>query len=471
MLDAAPEAEFGGNSRYTAGAMRFAYSNHDDILALLADSRDERIARTDFGTYTSAQFEQDLLSFNGERALTPQQKLLVSESQSLMRWLQAIGVTFAPIYSRQSFERDGQYQFWGGLTLSAVGEGEGLVQAQRSIFEARGGRIEYNCDVQELLSDRADGVRGVRALTPTGSRDINAAAVVLACGGFEANPVTRSEYLGPDWQHAKVRGSRYNQGQGLQMAQARGAGLAGAFERCHATPMDAAMPNYGNPAMAHIDRKNYRKISYPFGLMLNTRGERFVDEGKNFRNYTYAQYGRAILEQPQHRAWQLFDAQVMDLLYEEYRVDFASKFVADSLPELLAQLDGIDQSAALRTLTQYNAAINDAPAFDPTKLDGRCTQGLAIDKTNWANRLEQAPFYAYPVVCGITFTYGGLAVNNSGEVLSAEPPRRPIDGLYAAGELVGDLFFEGYPGGSGLTAGGVFGHAAGYQAARYLSAR
>jgi len=470
MLEAAPESEFGGNSRYTAGAMRFAYTDHNDIVSLLADTTDPRLERTDFGTYPVAQFQADLLDFNGGRALSTQQAMLINESHALMRWLKDLGVDFAPIYSRQAFERDDKFQFWGGLTLNVVGEGDGLIQTQRDAFLSGGGAIRYDCSVRELIyrDDRICGVSATTAKSAAEQEDFFAAAVVLACGGFEANAAARSERLGQHWQHAKVRGTRYNQGHGMTMAQAAGAAVAGKFDGCHATPMDAAMPDYGNPEMPHIHRKNYRKISYPFGVMLNARGERFVDEGKNFRNYTYAQYGRAILEQPHQRAWQFFDAQAMEFLYEEYRVDFASKFVAPTLEDLIGQLEGIDRTAALSTLAHYNDAVNDAVGFDPTALDGRCTQGLAINKTNWALRLEQPPFYAYPVVCGITFTYGGLAVSVDGEVLSDRETGNAIAGLYAAGELVGELFFDGYPGGSGLTAGGVFGRAAGYAAAAFI---
>ena len=200
--------------------------------------------------------------------------------------------------------------------------------------------------------------------------------------------------------------------------------------------------------------------------MINAHGDRFVDEGIDFRNYTYAQYGRAILEQPQHFAWQIFDAQVMELLYEEYHVEFASKVQADTLPELVGLLDGVVAEKALQTLTQYNAAVDVDTPFDPTVKDGRTTRGLLLNKTNWANRLEQPPFTAYPVTCGITFSYGGLAVNTNGEVMDAAG--QPVAGLFACGELVGDVFFEGYPGGSGLTSGGVFGRAAGDSAAAFV---
>jgi len=458
MIEVAPEAEFGGNSRYTAGAMRFAYNGAQDLLPLLGDPADSRVKQSDFGQYTTEQFKSDLKNFNGNQRLTEQQLFLADQSLSLMQWLSQTGVQFAPIFSRQAFEKDGRFQFWGGLTLCSEGEGEGLVQRQRQIFEAAGGKILYDTEARELVTNQGR-VIGVKALSANKPITLHGKSVVLACGGFEASAEQRIKHIGADWAHAKVRGSKFNQGHGLTMALEAGAALAGKFDGCHATPMDRHMPNYGNPELNHLDRKNYRKISYPFGVMLNARGERFVDEGANFRNYTYAQYGRAILEQPEHFAWQVFDKQVAGLLYEEYNVAFASRVEADTLEELVTLLDGVNPEAALATLKNYNAAVRLDTAFDPTIKDGRCTKGISPPKTNWANRLDTPPFVAYPVTCGITFSYGGLNVNTKGEVLNATDQHIP--GLYACGELVGNVFFEGYPGGSGLTSGGVFGRAAG----------
>jgi len=251
------------------------------------------------------------------------------------------------------------------------------------------------------------------------------------------------------------------------MARAIGAAASGWYEGCHAVPMDLHMPNYGNPSIPHIDRKNYRKISYPFGVMLNARGERFVDEGADFRNYTYAQFGKAIIEQPDRFAWQIFDDQVTSLMYEEYWTDDASSVEASTLDQLVERLDGIEPVTALRTLIEYNQAVDAAVQFDPTVKDGRCTRGLALPKSNWALALEKPPFRAYPVTCGITFTYGGLRTSLHAEVLNDSDAAIP--GLFACGELVGDVFFEGYPGGSGLTSGAVFGKRAGESAAKLVS--
>lgn len=464
MLEKADEAEWGGNSRYTAGAMRFAYDSLADLEPLLLDPDDERIARTDFGSYSKSKFLGDLQHFNNGEKPNNLQQFLVAESLPVVQWLASHNVKFAPIYSRQTFQKDGQFIFWGGLTLEAEGEGDGLVQAELAEFLRLGGTIQYGCDVQKLLTENGV-ISGVRYEQNGQQHAQTANAVVLACGGFEANKELRIKYLGEKFADARVRGTRHNLGAGLGMATSIGAALGGYFGGCHATPMDRFMPEYGNLTIPHIERKHYRKISYLFGVMLNANGHRFVDEGADFRNYTYAQFGKAVLEQPGNVAWQLFDAKVDHLLYSEYKTADASFVQANTLADLIDQLDGIDKAQATETIRAYNEAVQTDIPFDPTVKDGRGTVGLSLPKSNWANVLDTPPFRAYPVTGGITFTYGGLRVNESAEVLTETGAAIP--GLFAAGELVGGVFFYGYPGGSGLTSGAVFGRSAGFSAGDY----
>lgn len=467
VVEKADPSMAGGNSRYTAGAMRFAYDGLEDLLPLLANPDDERIARSDFGSYTESQFGEDLLGFNDGRPLSPEQLALVGESLRAMQWLGNNGVKFEPIYERQSFEKDGRHVFWGGLTLAAAGEGEGLVDAELEAFRSAGGTIRYDAGVTGLLTEN-DNVCGVVTESSGGERtNIAAGAVVLACGGFEANDELRVEHLGDDWVAAKVRGTPHNTGMGLTLSFDLGAEPYGFYQGCHATPMDAEMPNYGNLEIPHFERKNYRKICYFLGIMVNARGERFVDEGKDFRNYTYAQFGRSVLEQPGHIAWQLFDSKTDDLLYGEYRFHDAHFTEADTIDGLLAQIPDLDTTATKRMIEDYNRAVVDTVPFDPTVKDGRGTKGLKLNKTNWAQTIDTPPFRAYPVTGGITFTYGGLRVDDTGAVLRSD--RSPINGLYACGELVGGVFFAGYPGGTGLTSGVVFGRRAGAGAAAAVS--
>jgi tricarballylate dehydrogenase len=481
IVEKATVEEFGGNSRYTAGAMRFAYNSNEDLLPLLKNPADERIAVTDFGTYSKEKFLSDLLHFNEGEPITDLQQFLVDESLPAMQWLAAHNIKFSPIYSRQSFKKDGKYIFWGGLTLESEGEGDGLVRDELKEYIQSGGEIVYDCAAEKIVCENArppapastDGDDNAGRRKITGLKCINdgkeiifkCKSVVLGCGGFEANKELRIKYLGEKWADAKVRGTRHNLGKGLEMAAELGAAMNGFFGGCHAVPMDKNMPEYGNLSIPHIERKHYRKISYLFGVMLNANGERFVDEGADFRNYTYAQFGKAVLEQPGGYAWQIFDAKVYELLYAEYKTGDASFVEAGTLEELAAKLEGVNAEKALQTLKEYNNAVNTAIIFDPTIKDGKRTEGLKLNKTNWANTIDEPPFRAYPVTGGITFTYGGVKVNKKAEVLNEQG--EPIPGLFACGEIVGGVFFYGYPGGSGLTSGTIFGRNAGTSAAAY----
>ncbi len=460
MLEKASFDLAGGNTKYTAGAMRFAYDESQDLLPFLSDPSAPRIAKTDFGSYSKDKFASDLLSFNEGADLSPEQEILIDESYDAVKWLSSHGVTYEPIYSRQSFEKNGRFIFWGGLTLAADNEGVGLFEMELKAFENLGGEIRYESAVSSLLTDGTK-VTGVKLAN---GEEILSDSVVLACGGFEASEEMRAELIGPEWSVAKVRGTPHNLGDGLRMATELGAMHYGRFDGCHATPMDLHMKDFGNLDIPPKERKNYRKICYFLGVMLNAKSKRFVDEGINFRNYTYAQFGKAVLEQPNHFAWQIFDNKVKDLFYDEYHFEDASFVEADTLEELIGMLEGVDKSGAKKTLDDYNLAVDSSTDFDPTILDGKSTHGLELNKTNWAQKLDTPPFRAYPVTGGITFTYGGLKINERGAVMREDGSE--IEGLYAAGEMVGGVFFGGYPGGSGLTSGTVFGRRAGVGAAQ-----
>ena len=463
MVEAAPENEAGGNTRYTAGAMRFAYESNEDLTPLLANPDDPRIPRTEFGVYDKSRFRRDMMKFNGELPLSFHQEILVERSYATMLWLAGHNVRFEPIYARQSFEKDGKHVFWGGLTLASQGEGDGLFREELKEFLRMGGEVAYATEAVGPLME-GDAIRGLACETASGGREYLADSVILASGGFEADPEKRARYIGERWRNVKTRGTPYNRGRGLDIALASGAKLHGLRDGCHAVPMDLNTPAYGNREIPFGERKNYRKICYFLGVMLNAEGKRFVDEGQNFRNFTYAQFGKAVLEQPGGLAWQIFDAKTSRLLYKEYEFRDASCVEADTLGELVEKLDGMDRERALRTIEEFNAAVDGSATFDPTVLDGKGTSGILPRKSNWANALDKPPFKAYPVTCGITFSYYGVAVNGDGAVLNEND--RPIRGLYACGEMVGGVFYYGYPGGSGLTSGAVFGRIAGNSAGR-----
>src|SRR5712692_1389994 len=462
MLEAAPEDESGGNSRFTAGSVRVVYNGVGDIKTLVPDLTPQEVAETDFGTYTADQFFDDMARVTQNRADPDLVELLVTKSFDTFCWLRDKGIRFIPIYSGQAFKIDGKFKFWGGLTVEAVGGGPGLVQALHDAAERENITVLYEAQAQELLHDD-NGMRGVRLKLAGKTTEISAKAVVLACGGSEANAEMRARYLGPGWDLAKVRGTRFNMGDGIRMALHIGAMPYGHWSGCHAVGWDRNAPEFGDLAVGD----GFQKHSYPFGIMVNARGERFIDEGADFRNYTYAKYGREILAQPGQFAWQIFDQKVTHLLRDEYRIKQVTKVKADTLEELAAKLDDVDAKGFLETLARYNAAVRTDIPFNPNIKDGRCTVNLKTPKSNWANSIDQAPFEAYAVTCGITFTFGGLRVNTKAEV--QDTAGLSISGLYAAGELVGGLFYMNYPGGTGLMAGSVFGRIAGEQAAVFAS--
>jgi tricarballylate dehydrogenase len=306
---------------------------------------------------------------------------------------------------------------------------------------------------------KAGAVRGVHVREGTTETLIECDAVVLASGGFQANAEWRARYLGPGWDLAKVRGTSYNTGDGIRMALDAGASPAGHWSGCHAVQWDLNAPEFGDLAVGD----GFQKHSYPWGIVVNADGNRFLDEGADFRNYTYAMYGRRVLEQPNQVAWQVFDGKVAHLLRDEYRIRQVTRYTADTLTELAKKIDGINADAFLHTMREYNAAVDTSVPFDPNVKDGRAARGLAVPKSNWANTIDTPPFLAFAVTCGVTFTFGGVRIDTSSRVLDTE--FQPIPGLFAAGEMAAGIFYFNYPGGTGLTSGAVFGRIAGAAAA------
>jgi len=284
--------------------------------------------------------------------------------------------------------------------------------------------------------------------------------VVLACGGFEANPEWRTRYLGAGWELAKVRGTRFNVGDGLRMALEIGACPYGNWSGRHAVSWERYAPEFGDLNLPH---SSYRH-SYPLSIMINADGKRFVDEGIEFYNYTYAKYGAEVLKQPGQCAWQVFDAKLKELLRPEYHDKAVTRVSADTLEALADKMEGINRDAFVKTVREFNSAVRTEVPFNVAIKDGRCTLGIDPPKSNWANALDTPPFTAYAVTCGITFTFGGLRVNHETcQVLDVN--FHPIPGLYTAGEMIGGLFYFNYPAGTGLVSGTVFGRIAGAGAA------
>jgi tricarballylate dehydrogenase len=462
LLEKAPPHERGGNSFFTAGGFRFSHAGLEDLRRdVLVDVTDEEAATLDVPPYPPDQFRDDLMRLTDGLSDPDMSDILIHRSRPTVVWMRGHGVRWILMMARQSYHVGGKHRFWGGLNVEAVGGGPGLIQALYEAAEKLGIEVHYATKATRLLLDDRGAIHGVGCRDAEGFFEVATPSVVLASGGFEANPEWRTRYLGPGWELAHVRGTRHNTGDGIRMALEAGAQPYGNWSGCHAVAWDAGSPPFGDRRVGDM----FQKHSYPLGIIVNVRGERFVDEGADFRNYTYAKYGREILRQPRRLAFQIFDQKVVPILREEYRIREVTKAEAGTIEELGKMLE-IDPEGLVRTVKAFNAAVGPG-AFNPAVLDGKGTRGVVPPKSNWAQPLDRPPFVGYAVTCGITFTFGGVRVTPRGEVLDTEDRRIP--GLFAAGELVGGLFYENYPGGTGLMAGAAFGRLAGEQAGAYVA--
>lgn len=458
VVEISDEAHKGGNTAYTHGSIRFSYEDGEAVRRLLPEMTDDEFAMTDFGAYRTADFFEDLCTMSNYRTDYDLASYMTDTSYDTVAWLTGHGIKWLPIYGRQAYKIDGKFVFWGGMVIEAVGGGKGLVDMLHRRAIELGVTIYYDTAAIELVATNRR-IEGLRVRHEEQEFVIESQSVILASGGFHANVAMRTQFLGPGWDTVHTRGSKYNVGDGLNMAMTLGAKTIGNFSGAHAVCGDKNLPDY---------KEGFQKLSFPFGILVNEQGKRFIDEGENFRNYIYAKIGKEILKQPGQRAWQVFDQKAQPYIREEYSGRMVSKVKAHTLEELASKMEGIDSAAFLAEVAAYNAATT-AGTFQPNELDGKCTQGLAVNKSNWANKIDEGPFEAYEVACGITFTYGGLKINKQGQVLHND--LTPIKGLYAAGEIVGGLYYDNYPGGAGLTSGAVFGRSAGAHAARYCRER
>ena len=449
LLERGEPGQAGGNSYYTAGAVRVAHGGLSDLAPLL--DPDDRHATTVLPPYPAAAFAADMAAVTEGRNDPALTEVLIAESRDTLAWLHDKGLRYRLMYERQAYpDAQGRHVFWGGLAVGSTGGGKGLIEQHTAAAAKAGVEVRYGVRVRELVRD-GDAVVGVE----WGEGGVGAESVVLAAGGFEADPGLRQRHLGEGWQRAKVRGTPLNTGDLLTAALAAGAAPYGDWSSCHSVAWDAWHPaNEGNRELTN----QLTRSGYPLGIVVNARGERFLDEGADFRNYTYAKYGARILAQPGGVAFQLFDATTRpQLRSEEYDMPGASVVEAATLDELAAGI-GVDPVALARTVGEFNAGIDRGVPLDLAVKDGRAAR-VEPPKSNWAIPLETAPFFAFPVTCGITFTFGGLHADTDGRVLDTDGA--PIPGLFVCGEMLGGLFSGNYPGGTGLTSGAVFGRRAG----------
>ena len=452
VLEKAPEPEFGGNPRFSHSGFRWVQSGKDEVRQFLPDIDQETWAKLEFRPYTEEEFHDHISRATRGKMKPELQEVLVSESNAAMHWLLDIGMKWEPDSGSAHMEVGGKFYFEPGYSVQPLDGGLAQLECLREIALGRGVEIRYESRVAGLLGNMHQ-FEGVHVATPDTEYDLHGTATVLCAGGFQANRAARARYLGPNADLMTVRGSRHNTGEVLEMALSLGAGASGHWKTGHASVVDANAPDFGG--MNHPNR-----YSYPYGITVNTRGRRFVDEGSNLRMMTYARMGWITLAEPDGMAYQIFDQKIVgeqeegnSVFRREYYRSAPERFEADTIGEL-AHMIGVVPEVLEHTVSQFNAACDDSVTFKPNERDGKATKGLEIPKSNWAVPIDQPPFVAYPVTAGITFTFGGLDVTSDSQVLNTAG--KPIKGLYAVGDIVG-LFYHGYVGSTGQTRNVVFG--------------
>lgn len=485
VIDKCPEEWAGGNSYFTAGAMRTVHHGLKDVLPLINNVDTKLAEQIDLDPYTREDFLHDLHRVTDGRYDRALGETLVDESNATVKWLAGHGIRYQLSFNRQAYKVDGRYKFWGGMCLKTEDGGKGLIQDHQNACKRLGITVWHSIAAKQIVLDSSTGAFAslVAELATGGCVDIQAPAIILAAGGFEANPRMRAQYLGHGWDLAHVRGTPYNTGEVLEIAMRDiSAKQAGHWSGCHATAWDANSPqNSGD----RIISNEFTKSGYPLGITLNTLGERFFDEGSDLRNYTYAKFGKAILGQPGGTAFQIWDSQGIPWLRsEEYRDEIVEKIHGETLEDLAencAKAGLENHGRFVAEVKEYNEAAsffqieNRGKKWDPAIKDGLSTQTsqkeLRIPKSNWALPLDKGPYMAVRVRCGVTFTFGGLATDATTSGVISNMTEKPVPGVFCCGEMLGGLFYQNYPGGSGLTSGAVFGRKAGCSAAGVVEAR
>jgi tricarballylate dehydrogenase len=459
VLEKAPEAEMGGNTRFTPGLWRFAFRDQKEFMDmnLLPQIPKHEWKEISIGPYPEQAYYKSIMDCGNGRPNPDFAKWMAGESNDITRWQTKHGVKW--MFATGFVTATATHKAYnGGLVVATQNEGPGLIQMQLAELARLGIEVEYSTAAVGLLTDSSGAVTGVKARLPGGKYDEIRGAVILASGGFEANPEMRTRYLGPEWNIVKTRGTRFNTGEMMQAALNLGAQPYGHIAGAHATCIDPAAPDLAPLELATTTTR----ISHQWGILVNREGRRFTDEGMDWLFQSYVQMANDVIRQPGNIAYQIFDQKVEGLL-DAARYSHARPAVGNTLEELAGKI-AVDRKQFLATVAEFNRSVDVTKPFSPTTLDGRRTQGMTPPKSNWAQALDTPPYQAYPVESAITFTFGGLKQDLNSCILDFTD--RPIVGLYGCGEITGGFFYYRYPAGSGLVKGALTGRAAGRHAAR-----
>jgi tricarballylate dehydrogenase len=440
IIEKSPREKRGGHTRHAGGIFRFPMPDPQQTKEDFdLDETPEK--------YTEQDFMDDLMQVSDGNADPELCEVLVENAYEAIQWITDHGVSWHVV---DTSDEPGFGSVVGGI--QSDGEGKGVVESLAPRVEELGIDVRYRTECRGLVTDESNAVVGVEAVDPDGKVTFAADGVVICAGSYVSNPEKRTRYFGRDGDRYVVRGSRYNTGEALDAALDAGAMAEGQWGGAHQVMNDATA--------ARVEEGRARINGYQFGVITNTNGERFVDEGEDFLLKTYAKFGQAVYDQPDQKGFVFFDSKVDHLVVSQIETEPVE---GDTLEGLVAKLDMDDPDAAVETLERYNEAATESEDFDPHSLDGVATEGIDPQKTNWARPLSEPPFKCFPVTCGITFAFGGLKIDTGSRVQNTRD--EPMAGLWAVGNSSSGFFHGNYPGGSALTRGATFGRRAGYAAA------
>jgi len=429
VLESATKDFRGGNSRHTRD-IRYMHEAATNYVT---------------GRYSKEEFWEDLRQVTGGETNELLTRLTIQASEDLGDWMPANGVRWQkPLRGTLHLAKS---------NLFMLGGGKAMMNAYYETASRLGVEIAYETEVSELKM--CDG-GFLSACCNGGRREIQAKALVVASGGFEANIPWLKEYWGDAADNFIIRGTKHNQGRMLKELLDHGAKPVGDPRGCHAVALDARAPKFDGGIVTRLD-------SVPFGIVVNKEVKRFYDEGEDFWPKRYAIWGGLIARQPDQIAYSIVDAKALP----RFMPSVFPPIEAESIPELASAL-GLDSSALATAVSEFNQAVRPG-AFDPGILDNCRTEGIDPPKSHWARPIDSPPYYGYPLRPGITFTYLGVTIDEQARVIMQD--ERAAKNIFAAGEIMaGNILRKGYLGGFGLTIGAVFGRIAGREAARFACA-
>ena len=429
LLESAPFEFRGGNSRHTRN-LRYLHAEGNSHLT---------------GPYLEDEFYDDLLRVTKGHTDEQMARFTIRESNNIGDWMRRQGCKFQP-------------SMRGTLHLSRtnaffLGGGKALMNAYYATAQKLGVTVLYEAEVIDIdIQD--DLFVSVSYRSKDEHHTVAGRAVVVACGGFQANLQWLKEYWGEAADNFIIRGTPYDKGRVLRVLLDKGVKPVGDPRQCHAVAIDARAPKFDGGIVTRLD-------CVSFGIVVNRDAQRFYDEGEDFWPKRYAIWGRLVAQQPDQIAYSIIDAKSIDL----FMPSVFPPIEAGSIDEMAEKLE-LDPAALEETVTAFNAAVKPG-TFDPGELDECATRGLSPPKSHWARPLDTPPYYGYPLRPGITFTYLGVKVNQRAQVILENGD--PAPNIFAAGEIMsGNILGQGYMAGFGMTIGTVFGRIAGKEAVRYV---